>query len=71
MGLYILCEGALYDEDVPVSVEVIFRRWRCCNPRSPVDGKRLAEAGDLQVLEDDTYGSVILRRPELQPAYAA
>ena len=37
----------------------------------PLSNKKMAEAGDLLVLEDDTYGSVIAGVKNLQAAYMA
>jgi len=34
-------------------------------------GKKLAQAGDLAVLQDDTYGSVIIKIKNLVSGYAA
>jgi len=52
-------------------VEIIFPKVGVLNAPLSVDGKRLAEAGDLQVLEDDTYGSVIVKVKNLQATYMA
>lgn len=71
MGVYILAEGAIYDSPHKYQVEIIFPKVAVLNAPITVDGKRLAEAGDLQVLEDDTYGSVIVHVKNLQATYAA
>lgn len=71
LGLYILAEGAVYDSPHKYQVEVIFPKVAVLQAPISVDGKRLGEAGDLQVLEDDTYGSVIVKVKNLQTAYAA
>jgi len=71
MGLYILAEGAVYDSPHKYQVEIIFPKVGVLNAPLSVDGKRLAEAGDLQVLEDDTYGSVIVNVKNKQTTYAA
>lgn len=70
-GVYALCEGALYDETHRYQVEVVWPRCGVIAAPVTVNGRRLAEAGDLAVLEDDTYGSVILRVKNLQATYAA
>lgn len=70
-GVYILCEGALFDDTYKYQVELIFPRCAVLSAPISVDGKRLAEAGDLVVLEDSTYGSVIMNVQNLVAAYAA
>lgn len=71
IGVYILAEGALYDAVYKYQVEIIFPKVAVLAAPISVDGKRLAEAGDLQVLEHDTYGSVIVNVQNLQATYAA
>ena len=71
LGLYILAEGAIFDSPHKYGVEIIFPKVAVLASPISVDGKRLAEAGDLQVLEDDTYGSVIVNVKNLQATYAA
>lgn len=70
-GVYILCEGAVYDDPHKYQVEIIFPKVGVLKAPVSVNGKRLAEAGDLQVLEDDAYGSVIVKIKNLVSAYAA
>lgn len=70
-GVYILCEGAVYDDPHKYQVEIIFPRVMVLNAPWSVDGKRLAEAGDLKVLEDSTYGSIIVKVKNVQATYAA
>jgi hypothetical protein len=70
-GLYILAEGAVYDSPHKYQVELIFPAVAVLSAPISVDGKRLAEAGDLLVLEDSTYGSVIAKVKNLQATYAA
>lgn len=69
-GVYILAEGAIFDTPHKYQVELIFPACGILNSPISVDGKRLAEAGDLRVLEDATYGSVIAKVKNLQAAYA-
>jgi hypothetical protein len=71
IGVYIFAEGAVYDSPHKYQVEMIFPKVGLLAAPISVDGKRLAEAGDLQVLEDDTYGSVIVNVKNLQATYAA
>ena len=70
-GCHILVEGAVFDDPHKYQVEVIFPLVGVLSAPLEVDGKRLAERGDLKVLEDDTYGSVILKVKNLQATYAA
>lgn len=70
-GVYILAEGAIFDSPHKYQVEIIFPSVAVLTAPLSVDGKRLGEAGDLQVLEDDTYGSVIANVKNLQATYAA
>jgi len=71
LGIYILAEGAIYDTPHKYQVEIIFPKVAVLSAPISADGKRLGEAGDLQVLEDDTYGSVIVKIKNLQATYAA
>jgi hypothetical protein len=71
MGLYILAEGAVYDTPHKYQVEIIFPKVSVLAAPISVDGKRLGEAGDLTVLEDATYGSVIVKVKNLVATYAA
>ncbi len=71
LGIYVLAEGAVYDSPHKYQVELIWPKVSVMAAPISVDGKRLAEAGDLQVLEDDTYGSVIAKIKNLQATYAA
>jgi len=71
LGMYILVEGAIFDDPHKYQVEIIFPKLAVLTSPISVDGKRLAEAGNLIVLEDDIYGSVIVRVKNLQATYAA
>ena len=70
-GVHLLCQGAVYDSPHAFQVELIFPRVAVLTSPLNVNGKRMAEAGDLTVLEDDTYGSVIVKVKNLQSGYAA
>jgi hypothetical protein len=70
-GLYVLAEGALYDGSNKYQVELIFPKLGVIKAPISVDGKKNAEAGDLIVLQDDTYGSVIAKVKNLVSGYAA
>jgi hypothetical protein len=69
-GIYILAQGALYDATNYYQVEIIFPKVGVLTSPIALDGKRLSESGDLQVLEDGTYGSVIVKVKNLQTTYA-
>jgi hypothetical protein len=70
-GIYVLAQGALYDATNHYQAEYIFPKCAVLKAPLSVDGKRLAEAGDIQVLEDDTYGSSIVTVQNLQATLAA
>lgn len=70
-GVYILAEGEVYDSPHKYQVELIFPKVGVLKAPISVNGKRLAEAGDLAVLEDATYGSVIVKVKDLATTYAA
>ena len=70
-GLKILCEGAEYESGHKYTFELIFPRLGILAAPLSTDNKKVAEAGDLQVLEDGTYGSVIIRVKNLVAGYAA
>lgn len=58
-GLEIDCVGAEFATGENYQVKLVFPRCGVLTAPISSDNKRLAEAGDLQVLEDLTYGSVI------------
>ncbi len=70
-GASVLAEGMEYEYGHKYSVELIFPRLAVLNSPVSVDGKKLAEAGDMSVLEHDTYGSVIVKIKNLQQNCAA
>jgi hypothetical protein len=70
-GLHLVATGAVFDDPHAYKLELIFPKLGVVTAPISVDGKRLAEAGDLRVMEDDTYGSVIARITNLQATYAA
>lgn len=69
-GLHLLCEGAEFDAGHNYTLELIFPRLGILSAPQSTDGKKISEAGDLQVLQDTTYGSVIARVKNLVSAYA-
>lgn len=66
----ILAEGAEFDTGHKYGVEIIFPRLAVLKAPVSVNGKRLAEKGDMAVLEDATYGSVIVKVKNLAQYYA-
>ena len=69
-GMYLIAEGAVYDDPHKYQVEIIYPRLAIKTPSVSVDGKRLAESLELVVMEDDTYGSRIDKIKCLIPAVA-
>jgi hypothetical protein len=61
LGVQLRATGAAFETGRNFYVEVIFPRCAVLNAPLSVDGKILAEAGDLIVLQDDTHGSVRVR----------
>ena len=70
-GLYLLCEGAEYTSGHKYTVELIFPSLGVLNAPISTNNKRVAEAGDLQVLQHATHGSVICNVKNLVATYAA
>ena len=70
-GARILASGAEYDTGHNYEVEMIFPKLGVLKHTLAVNGKKLGEAGDLHVLQHDTYGSVIVRVKNLAANYAA
>jgi hypothetical protein len=70
-GLHLLCEGAEFDTGHNYTVELVFPQLGVLSAPLSTTNKRVAEAGDLQVLEHATYGSVIARVKNLVATYAA
>lgn len=71
LGVHLLCEGAEFDTGHKYTLELIFPRVAVLTAPFSSDNGRVAEAGDLKVLEDDTYGSVICRIKNLVETVAA
>lgn len=70
-GARIVCTGAEYESGQNYKVELVFPRLGLLSAPISVNGKRLGEAGDMRVLQDDTYGSVIVYVTNKQQYYAA
>lgn len=70
-GVRILASGAEFDTGHNYQVELIFPMVGVLKAPISADGKKLAEAGDLTVLEHSTYGSVIAKIKNEVATYAA
>ncbi|WP_417913667.1 hypothetical protein [Candidatus Electronema sp. JM] len=70
-GLYVLCEGALYDATNKYTLEAIFPRLGVISDPLKSNKDRVSEDGELTVLQDATYGSSIFRIKNLVSGYAA
>jgi len=57
LGVYMKATGAEFETGKNYYVEFVFPKCRALTAPISVNGKVLAEAGDLVVLEDATYGS--------------
>jgi len=71
LGVHLLCEGAEFDTGHKYTLELIFPKVAVLTAPFSSDNGRVAEAGDLKVLEHDTYGSVICRVKNLVETVAA
>lgn len=60
-GLHVIAEGAEFDTGHKYTVELIFPRLAILDAPLSTGDKVIAEAGDLQVLADETHGSVIVK----------
>lgn len=67
--VYCKAEGALYEAGHYYTVETVFPKVAVLKATKGVDANRLSEALDLQVLEDDTYGSVVMNVKNQQAQY--
>ncbi len=67
---YMKATGAEFETGKNYYVEVVFPRCNVLKAPISVNGKFLAEAGDLVVLQDDTYGSVKVTVANLVTQYA-
>jgi hypothetical protein len=69
--VYMIAEGAEYEDGHKYTVEVVFPKVAVMSAPIGVDAKRLSEDLTLQILEDDTYGSVAAYVKNKQQKYAA
>jgi len=70
-GVQILAEGAVFDSPHMYTVALYFPKVAVISAPLSVNGKRLAEAGDLIVLEDSAEGSVEAIVKNVVATYAA
>ena len=70
-GIEILAEGAIYDTPHKYQSRIVFPKVAILSAPLSHNNKRIAEVGDMVILEDDTYGSVITKTKNLQSTYAA
>ena len=70
-GVQINAVGAEFESGKNYYANLIFPRCNVLKAPLSVDGKVLAEAGDITVLEDDTYGSVWAQVANQVATYAA
>lgn len=70
-GVKLIATGSEFETGKNYYVEIIFPRCNVLKAPLSVNGKILAEAGDLIVLQDDTYGSIIVTVGNEVDAYAA
>lgn len=69
-GAYALIEGAEYESGHKYQVAIIWPRLAITQAPVGVNNKRLSEGVEIAVLEDDTYGSVIVKVKNKQTGYA-
>lgn len=70
-GVHMKATGAEFETGKNYYVDVVFPKCNVLKAPISVSGKVLAEAGDLVVLQDDTYGSVRVEIANKVATYAA
>jgi hypothetical protein len=70
-GIYLQAIGPEFQPGLPYQVEIIFPRVAVAAAPVRVAQRRLAEEVEFAVLEDDTYGSVIVEVQNRVSSYAA
>jgi len=68
--VYMKATGAEFETGKNYYVEMVFPRCNVLKAPLAINGKFLGEAGDLVVLEDDTYGSVKVTVANMTEGYA-
>ena len=70
-GMQVRAVGAEFESGKTYYVDMVFPRCNILEAPLSVNGKVVAEAGDIAVLEDDTYGSVWAQVANKVATYAA
>ena len=70
-GVKVKATGAEFESGKNYYVDMVFPRCAVLKAPISVNGKVVAEAGDLIVLQDDTYGSVRIEVANKVAQYAA
>jgi hypothetical protein len=70
-GIYLKAVGPEFEAGFPYQVEIVFPRVAVTAAPIKVAQRRLTEGVEFAVLEDDTYGSVIVQVQNLVSGYAA
>jgi hypothetical protein len=70
-GMYLKAVGPEFEAGAPYQVEIIFPRVAVSAAPVQVSQRRLSESVEFAVLEDDTYGSVIVQVQNRVSSYAA
>lgn len=70
-GCYLKATGSEFESGKNYYVELVFPKCGVLTRPISVSGKFLGEAGDILVMEDDTYGSVRAEIANMVSAYAA
>ena len=70
-GVQLKATGAEFETGKNYDVDIVFPRCNVLKAPFSINDKVLAEAGDLVVLEDDTYGSVRVVVANKVATYAA
>jgi hypothetical protein len=70
-GLHLKAVGPEFEAGAPYQVEIVFPRVAVAAAPVRATQRRLAEEVEFAVLEDDSYGSVIVQVQNLVSSYAA
>jgi hypothetical protein len=70
-GIKLIAEGAEFDTGHNYTVQMVCPKCGVLNAPLSINDKIIAERGEIVVMEDDTYGSVIWTVKNLQSGYAA
>ncbi|MFA7175287.1 MAG: hypothetical protein WC340_18075 [Kiritimatiellia bacterium] len=70
IGLHVVCTGKEFATGENYKVEIIYPRLAITAAPISTNNNRVSEAAELQVLEDDTYGSLIVKVTNQVAQYA-